>query len=336
MSFYVFVTTKDNKPLSPTTIERAASLNRAGKGTFFKRKGVLCLRLNYQPTDTTVTNVVSLGVDPGSKWSGITACDAIHTYLNLHLSVSKFKGLTGKMESRRDLRRGRRYRNTPYRKARFNNRSRKYFLPPSTKARWQYHYNWIKFLTSILPVAYVVIEDVCGKTMKNGKKWNEAFSPIQCGKNWFYTAVKSLGVEVDLVQGYTTKELRDKYSLKKTTNKSKLVFEAHNVDAWVLAQTKLNEVDKPDITLLHLHTYTTSNRRQLHEACCRKGGYKQNKKLNLGFPPKCLLFNKRSTGTYYRKTGNYIELLVDKVTKKQERLDSLQVKSYNKQYLNRL
>lgn len=334
--FYVYVLTKDNKPLSPIRIDRALSLHKKRKGTFFYRKHVLCIRLNYSPKNTVVTNVVSVGFDVGSKWSGITACDALHTYLNLHLSVSKFKLLKGKIKSRAELRGGRRYRNTPYRPARFSNRSRKGFVPPSTKARWQYHYNWIKFLTSILPVAYVVIEDVCGKTMKNGKKWNEAFSPIQCGKNWFYTAVKSLGVEVDLVQGYTTKELRDKYSLKKTTVKSNLVFEAHNVDAWVLAQTKLNEVDKPDNTLLHLHTYTTSNRRQLHEACCRKGGYKQNKKLNLGFPPKCLLFNKRSTGTYYRKTGNYIELLVDKVTKKQERLDSLQVKSYNKQYLNRL
>ena len=335
MSYFVFVVSNQGKPLSPCTIERALSLHKAKKGTFFYRRHLLCIRLNYSVCTHVVTNYCTVGLDTGSKFSGLSVGDYSRTYLNLLLNVGKFKLLKGKLETRRELRRGRRYRNTP-RKARFNNRSREGFVPPSTKARWNYYYNTIKVLTGILPITTCCIEDVQAVTKKGGKKWNSNFSVVQNGKNFLYTKLKKERLEVKLFHGYTTKELRDSYSLPKNKDKGKQCFYSHNVDAWVLLQTEYNNLSKPDNLTLHTSTYTSSNRRQLHASLYKKNHYRVCKKANIGSPPKWLLTSERSTGTYNRKTGNYVELLTSITTKKQERLGSLQVKSFSKVFYTRL
>ena len=148
------------------------------------------------------------------------------------------------------MRRGRRFRKTPCRKPRFNlclafanprlllrkqdeNRA-KGGLPPSTKARWQWKLRICWWLKKIFPITDFVVEDIAAVTKKGKRRWNKSFSPLEVGKKWFYTELEKLG-NVYTLKGYETKEERDRYSLKKSSNKLAETFDAHCVDSWVLA-----------------------------------------------------------------------------------------------------
>src|SRR5581483_4668592 len=85
-------------------------------------------------------------------------------------------------------------------------------------------------------LSVVVVEDVQAVTRKGkGGKWNSSFSPVQVGKSHLYQLLQAMGLQVHLKEGWQTKQLREKYGLKKTKSKSKQSFESHAVDAWVMA-----------------------------------------------------------------------------------------------------
>jgi hypothetical protein len=63
----------------PTTPSRA---RRDKLATPFWKKGLFCIRLNFDPSDTK-TELVVVGIDPGSKKEGITVKSQAHTYLPL-------------------------------------------------------------------------------------------------------------------------------------------------------------------------------------------------------------------------------------------------------------
>ena len=122
---YVPVISSDGRPLMPTIPSRARRWIKAGRATPFFRKGVFCIRLNVPVGEQT--QPIAIGIDPGSKWEGFTVKSAKHTFLNVHADVSDA------ITTRRQMRRTRRYRNTPCQANRMN-RARG-SLPPSTKAR---------------------------------------------------------------------------------------------------------------------------------------------------------------------------------------------------------
>jgi hypothetical protein len=142
------------------------------------------------------------------------------------------------VETRRTMRRARRYRKWR-RPKRFDNRlTSKQRLPPSTRSRWQAKARLVAQLQKVLPLTAVVVEDVQAVTRKGkGGKWNGSFSPVQVGKEHLYGLLREMGLSVHLQEGWQTKALRDHFGLKKTTKKSLLSFESHAVDAWVLAWT---------------------------------------------------------------------------------------------------
>lgn len=72
----------NQRTLMPTTLNRAIRWNNSGKATLFYKKGVLCARLNVEPS-ARLTQPIAVGIDPGSKREGFTVKSATRTYLNV-------------------------------------------------------------------------------------------------------------------------------------------------------------------------------------------------------------------------------------------------------------
>jgi len=203
LQMFVPVVDKNNKPLMPTKPSRARRWIRDGKATPFWKKGIFCVRLTFEPK-TFVTQPIAVGIDPGSKKEAFTVKSASHTYLNIQADAVTW--VSDAVKTRREMRRGRRFRNTPCRQPRFN-RSRG-GIPPSTKARWQWKLRLCWWLRRLFPVTDWVVEDVAAKTWKGKRRWNASFSPLEVGKRWFYAELARFG-NVHTQYGYETKALRD-------------------------------------------------------------------------------------------------------------------------------
>ncbi|BAY42711.1 hypothetical protein SAMD00079811_02890 [Scytonema sp. HK-05] len=257
---FVPVVDSNNRPLMPTIPSRARRWIKSGKATPLFKKGVFCVRLNVEPYSRN-NQPVAVGIDPGSKREGFTVKSKAHTYLNIQThSVDWVKD---HVEVRRNMRRARRFRNTPCRQNRTGRLVNKEKLPPSTKARWQWKLRICKWLTLLFPVSIFVVEDVKAKTWKNARKYNVMFSPIEVGKQWFYYQLRLIA-NLETRTGFDTYETRQELGLKKSKNKLSNKFDAHCVDSWVLANWYVGGHISPDnMTLIEIMPLEF-HRRQLH------------------------------------------------------------------------
>lgn len=256
-------------PLMPTKPSRARRWIKEGKATYFWKKGIYCVRLNQYPSDKIFQPIV-VGIDPGSKREAFTVKSDAHTYFNIQTEAVSW--VKDAVEVKRTMRRGRRYRKTPYRKNRIN-RAHKY-MPPSTKARWQWKLRICVWLKKLFPITDFVVEDIKAQTWKGERRWNESFSPLQIGKQWFYEQLGNLGT-VHLKQGWETKELRDTLGLNKSSRKLAEVFDAHCVDSWVLANWFVGGHTRPDNMRMMCISPLRFHRRQLHRLQPDKGGIRK-------------------------------------------------------------
>ena len=254
----------------PTHKWRALKWIKSGKATGFWKKGVFCVRLNQEPSDNK-TQDISVGIDPGSKREAYTIKSSSHTYLNVLTETPDW--VKKAVQTRREMRRARRFRKTRYREARFDNRTHSK-LPPSTKARWQMKLRICSWLSKMFPISSFVVEDIKAKT-KGKRKWDKMFSPLEVGKQWFYQELKTLA-PVDTKQGYETKELRDNLELKKSGSKLADKFECHNIDSWVLANWKVGGHSSPDNKKLIKLVPLRFHRRQLHVLQPGKNGFRRD------------------------------------------------------------
>ncbi len=241
----------------PTTPSRARRWMKSGKATPFWKKGVFCVRLNVEPSGRQTQPVV-VGLDPGSQKEGWTVKSQAHTYLNIQADAVTW--VKAQVEQRRQMRRTRRYRKTPCRQPKAN-RARG-GIPPSTQARWQWKLRLARWLSKLFPITTFVVEDIKAKT-KGKRRWDVAFSPLEVGKQWFYQQLAQLG-QVLTRSGWETKQMRDALGLKKTGRKTAEVFEAHCVDAWVLANSVVGGHLQPDNKRLLFIAPLRFHRRQLH------------------------------------------------------------------------
>jgi RRXRR protein len=266
---FVPVVDQHQHPLMPTTPARARRWIRSGKATGFWKGGVFCVRLNVEPSARRRQPIV-VGIDPGSKKEGYSVVSAAHTYLNIQADAR-----TGVQEAEQQstrMRRTRRYRKTPCRQPRQNRHQSRKNLPPSTKARWQWKLRLATFLCQLYPVSAFVVEDIKAMTRPGtGGRWNSTFSPLQVGKIWFYNALQKLA-PVTIKQGWETKALREQLGLKKTSKKLAEVWNAHGVDAWVLAYSAVGGCTTPDNTRLVCIAPLVWHRRQLHRLQSESGG----------------------------------------------------------------
>ena len=266
--FYVPVVNLKNEPLMPTTLLRARRWIASGKGTPFWKKGLFCVRLNTEPSDNKL-QPIAVGVDPGSKKEGFTVKSESHTFLNVQADAVTW--VKDAVETRRNMRRARRFRKTPCR-ANHQNRKRGE-IPPSTKARWQWKLRVLNWIGKMFQVQSVVVEDIKAKT-KGQRRWDMSFSPLEVGKQYFYTEVRK-SWRLETRQGWETKELRDSAGLKKSSAKMSNRFDAHCVDSWVLANWYVGGHTKPENESMLLVAPLRFHRRQLHALQPAKGNVRR-------------------------------------------------------------
>ena len=154
----VFVISEEGKPLMPT--------RRFGKVRRLLKKGlakVVCCRpftiqLLYKTTH--YTQPVEVGFDTGATIGFAVVVDNGLGGKVVEKGEIRFRRDISKLLlQRREYRRFRRYRKTPYRKPRFLNRRRpEGWLPPSVRARFEHTLKWIERLTMLLPEPEVIVE----------------------------------------------------------------------------------------------------------------------------------------------------------------------------------
>ena len=264
---FVPVKTKEGKQLMPTSPPVARHLVKSGKATPYWSNGIFCIRLNYD-TKEHIQEIV-VGVDPGSKKEGFTVKSESHTYLNVQADAHNKVGK--KVKKRHELRRARRSRKCPNRKNRSNRLANKERIPAGTRARWDWKFRILQWLSKLYPITHVCVEDIKARTIKRARKWNMSFSPLEVGKQWFYTEVKKHW-ELLTLQGWETKEIRDRLGLKKSSKKLAETFEAHCVDSWCLAYYTVGGKDMPDNTDIFCISPIPIRRRELHRQNPQKGG----------------------------------------------------------------
>jgi RRXRR protein len=177
------------------------------------------------------------------------------------------------VKTRRELRRGRRYRKTPYRQCRPNRLQGQLRLPPSTRTRWGWKLRLAAWLAHLYPITQFVVEDIKAPT-KGTRKWDASFSPLEVGKHWFYAELAKVA-PVQTRSGWETKELREALGLRKSGNKMSDQFEAHCVDSWVLANEATGGHRAPEHTRILFITPLRFHRRQLHRMQPAAGGVRK-------------------------------------------------------------
>jgi 5-methylcytosine-specific restriction endonuclease McrA len=152
---YVFVLDTNRKPLTPCKPSLARKLLNVGKAKVF-RLYPFTIILNKEVADTP--EPLTLKIDPGSKTTGLailSGCNLIWVAELTHRGQT----IKAALESRSELRRGRRNRHTRYRQARFLNRTRpKGWLAPSLQHRVEVTLTWVSKLSGIAPIQSIFQE----------------------------------------------------------------------------------------------------------------------------------------------------------------------------------
>jgi len=267
---YVPVLSSTGQRLMPTHAARARQMVRQGRAVRRFDRGLFYIRLLDRETGDI--QPIAVGIDPGSKKEALTVKSTAHTYLNIQADAVTWVKEAEATSTR--MRRTRRGRSRPYRQIRTNRRQGQFKLPPSTRARWGWKLRLCTWLARCYPIATFVVEDVAAVTKAGKRRWNQSFSPLEVGKQWFYAELGKLGA-VKTLQGYETKALRDGLGLKKSKQKMSDRFEAHCVDSWVLANWQVGghtEVDNKSMLYLVPLRF---HRRQLHRLQPEKGGLRK-------------------------------------------------------------
>lgn len=164
----VFVLDKHHKPLQPTTPRRARLLLKSGRAVVHRHTPFV-IRLKDRTADASHVAGVQVGIDPGSKFTGIavfTVDPAGGRAGKCGIEVQhRGAQIREKLVARAALRRGRRSRNLRYRAPRFSNRARpKGWLAPSLRHRVETTLSWIGRLRRWAPVTALHVERVAFDT----------------------------------------------------------------------------------------------------------------------------------------------------------------------------
>lgn len=252
-------------PLFPCKERRARSLIEKGLAKPFWQKGFFCIKLIKDESKQREKYIeLVLGIDPGSKREGFTVASKNGVVLNITTNTPDW--VSKRMEIRKNLRRKRRYRKTPYRKMRSNRAiSRKNRITPSILARWNAKLRIINILRKILPITLISVEDIQAKSRKKNLFWNNNFSPLEIGKNWFYQEIIKSNLSLIKIKGFETASYRKARfpSVLKSKNKLEFKWESHNIDSHSLCEIALGTQIKPFYNLYQLN-FLMFHRRQLH------------------------------------------------------------------------
>ena len=277
----------DGTPLMPTTPAHARVMLRDGVARPWRNKLGLFYIQMLIPVGVA-TQPMAVAVDPGSKHEGVAV--ASHLRVEITAQVNLPDQTHRKMEARRNLRRARRYRKTPRRPKRFNNRrhGRRYWIAPSQLAKVQARLKAIRELCRIYPVNRIIIENV--RHHPSLGKGAHFFSTAEVGKTMTLLELQKLA-PVTVVESVDTAAWRQLFGLFKIQGPNRPeVFEAQAVDAVaMLMGTTGCAFGSPPF---HVFTALRHHRRSLHRQNPQKGGAR---------PP----YGGTSNGTFFRK-GDWV------------------------------
>ena len=153
----VYVISNDGQPLMPTT--RYGKIRRLLKNKQARvlKRCPFTVQLLYETKN--VTQPISLGVDAGSKYIGLSATTNDKVLFESVVEVRN--DIVNLLSTRRELRSSRRNRKTRYRQARFDNRvksKKKGWLAPSVNQKIQTHLTVVDKVCHILPITNITVE----------------------------------------------------------------------------------------------------------------------------------------------------------------------------------
>jgi hypothetical protein len=258
---------KGGTPLMPTKSSRVRRWIKEGKALpQWDKLGIFYVQLTVD--GGSETQDVGLGLDPGSQFDGIAVVSRKEV---LQTGMTELpKGITKKMEQRKNQRRNRRYRNCRGRKKRCDNRQRPdNWLAPSQRSKVDFKLTIIGGLRNLYPINNCVVEDVCFNHYT--KRWGKHFSTVEIGKTLLYDTLHSWFGQLKLVSGVETARLREKYNVAKCPDKRKRIVASHSIDALVIIaeELRLNILEIPSFYVWKRYQYP---RRQLHKFQCEKDG----------------------------------------------------------------
>ena len=153
----VYVISNNGQPLMPTTrYGKIRRLLKNGQAKVLKRCP-FTVQLLYETKN--VTQPISLGVDAGSKYIGLSATTEDKVLFESVVEVRN--DIVNLLSTRRELRSSRRNRKTRYRQARFDNRvksKKKGWLAPSVNQKIQTHLTVVDKVCHILPITNITVE----------------------------------------------------------------------------------------------------------------------------------------------------------------------------------
>ncbi|MEQ9622183.1 RNA-guided endonuclease IscB [Coleofasciculus chthonoplastes] len=151
MSNYAFLVDANKIPLNPIHPAQARKLLDSGKAAVFRHYPFTLILKRV--VENPMIHPLTLKIDPGSKVTGISlVTDQDEVIWGMELE-HRGELIKSALDSRRAVRRGRRNRNTRYRKARFLNRNRPQgWLAPSLMHRVITTETWVKRLCKFAPI----------------------------------------------------------------------------------------------------------------------------------------------------------------------------------------
>ncbi|MGW0595360.1 RNA-guided endonuclease IscB [Streptosporangium sp. NPDC002607] len=159
----MFVLDKHGQPLQPTSPAYARKLLCSGRAVVHRHTPFV-IRLKDRTAADSVVAGVQVGIDPGSKHTGLvvfTERDGSRTGRYALQFDHRGGAIRDKLTARSQYRRRRRSKNLRYRAPRFSNRTKpKGWLAPSLRHRVDTTLSWVVRLTRWAPVAAVHVEKV--------------------------------------------------------------------------------------------------------------------------------------------------------------------------------
>src|ERR1051326_7557555 len=154
----VFVLDTHKQPLDPVHAGRARLLLDSGKAAVFKRYPFTII-LKAAVADPEV-HPLRLKIDPGSQTTGIALVeDGEGSVVWAAELTHRGPAIKHALDQRRAVRRGKRQRNTRYRKPRFQNRRRRAgWIPPSLESRVANVQTWVRRLARLCPLGAISLE----------------------------------------------------------------------------------------------------------------------------------------------------------------------------------
>ena len=158
----VYVLSKTEKPLMPTTPARARKMLRDGKATVVQRTP-FTIRLTVQTKE--YTQPVTLGIDAGSKTIGVSAGTEKEELYSSEITLRD--DIVKLLSEKRQYRRTRRNR-LRYRKPQFLNRKKDNgWLAPSIQHKIDSHLKIVESIHKILPVSTPIFKAKNTKGVSN-------------------------------------------------------------------------------------------------------------------------------------------------------------------------